>query len=111
MAEKTLVVDDEKPISGIIKPNLEREGYEVVAAYDGEAALERIETESLDLIILDLMPSEIDGLKAVKRVRAKYIMPIIVVTTKDSELDKMLGLELGADDYVTEPFSDCELVA
>lgn len=111
MAKKILVVDDEKPISDIIKFNLEKEGYEVVTAYDGEEALEKVESESPDLIILDLMLPKIDGLEVAKRVRAKHTMPIIMVTAKDSELDKVLGLELGADDYVTKPFSNRELVA
>ena len=111
MAKKILVVDDEKPISDIIKFNLEKEGYEVVVAYDGEAALEQVEAENPDLIILDLMLPKIDGLEVAKRVRAKHTMPIIMVTAKDSELDKVLGLELGADDYVTKPFSNRELVA
>ncbi|MDF4005828.1 response regulator YycF [Limosilactobacillus fermentum] len=111
MAKKVLVVDDEKPISDIIKFNLEKEGYEVVVAYDGEEALQRVESESPDLIILDLMLPKIDGLEVAKQVRAKRSTPIIMVTAKDSELDKVLGLELGADDYVTKPFSNRELVA
>ncbi|WP_457769344.1 response regulator YycF [Limosilactobacillus reuteri] len=111
MPKKILVVDDEKPISDIIKFNLEKEGYEVDVAYDGEAALEQVEAENPDLIILDLMLPKIDGLEVAKRVRAKHDMPIIMVTAKDSELDKVLGLELGADDYVTKPFSNRELVA
>lgn len=111
MAKKILVVDDEKPISDIIKFNMEKEGYEVVVAYDGEEALEKVESESPDLIILDLMLPKIDGLEVDKRVRAKHHTPIIMVTAKDSELDKVLGLELGADDYVTKPFSNRELVA
>lgn len=111
MAKKILVVDDEKPISDIIKFNLEKEGYEVVVAYDGEEALEKVESEQPDLIVLDLMLPKIDGLEGAKRVRAKHTTPIIMVTAKDSELDKVLGLELGADDYVTKPFSNRELVA
>ena len=111
MAKKVLVVDDEKPISDIIKFNLEKEGYEVVVAYDGEEALQKVESESPDLIVLDLMLPKIDGLEVAKQVRAKRSTPIIMVTAKDSELDKVLGLELGADDYVTKPFSNCELVA
>lgn len=111
MAKKILVVDDEKPISDIIKFNLEKEGYEVVVAYDGEEALEKVESEQPDLIVLDLMLPKIDGLEVAKRVRAKHTTPIIMVTAKDSELDKVLGLELGADDYVTKPFSNRELVA
>lgn len=111
MAKKILVVDDEKPISDIIKFNLEKEGYEVVVAYDGEEALEKVESEQPDLIVLDLMLPKIDGLEVAKRVRAKHTTPIIMVTAKDSELDKVLGLELGADDYVTKPFSNRELIA
>lgn len=111
MAKKILVVDDEKPISDIIKFNLEKEGYEVLIAYDGEEALARVEADDPDLIILDLMLPKIDGLEVAKRVRVKHSTPIIMVTAKDSELDKVLGLELGADDYVTKPFSNRELVA
>lgn len=111
MAKKVLVVDDEKPISDIIKFNLEKEGYEVVVAYDGEEALQKVESESPDLIVLDLMLPKIDGLEVANQVRAKRSTPIIMVTAKDSELDKVLGLELGADDYVTKPFSNRELVA
>ena len=91
MAKKILVVDDEKPISDIIKFNLEKEGYEVVVAYDGEEALEKVESEQPDLIVLDLMLPKIDGLEVAKRVRAKHTTPIIMVTAKDSELDKVLG--------------------
>ncbi|WP_137596751.1 response regulator YycF [Paucilactobacillus kaifaensis] len=109
--KKVLVVDDEKPISDIIKFNLSKEGYEVVVAYDGEEALEKVEDEKPDLIILDLMLPKVDGLEVAKRVRANRTTPIIMVTAKDSELDKVLGLELGADDYVTKPFSNRELVA
>ena len=108
MAKKVLVVDDEKPISDIINFNLEKEGYEVLIAYDGEEALARVEADDPDLIILDLMLPKIDGLEVAKRVRVKHSTPIIMVTAKDSELDKVLGLELGADDYVTKPFSNRE---
>ena len=84
MAKKILVVDDEKPISDIIKFNLEKEGYEVVTAYDGEEALEKVESENPDLIILDLMLPKIDGLEVAKRVRAKHTMPIIMVTANST---------------------------
>lgn len=109
--KKVLVVDDEKPISDIIKFNLAKEGFDVVVAYDGEEALEKVESENPDLIVLDLMLPKVDGLEVAKRVRANHTTPIIMVTAKDSELDKVLGLELGADDYVTKPFSNRELVA
>ena len=108
---KILVVDDEKPISDIVKFNLDKEGYDVVTAYDGEEALEKVESEEPDLILLDLMLPKIDGLEVARQVRAKHNIPIIMVTAKDSELDKVVGLELGADDYVTKPFSNRELVA
>lgn len=109
--QKILIVDDEKPISDIVKFNLTKEGYEVIKAYDGEEALEKVEDEQPDLILLDLMLPKIDGLEVARRVRAKHSIPIIMVTAKDSELDKVVGLELGADDYVTKPFSNRELVA
>ncbi|GEA93754.1 DNA-binding response regulator [Pediococcus damnosus] len=109
--QKILVVDDEKPISDIVKFNLTKEGYEVITAYDGEEALQKVEDESPYLILLDLMLPKIDGLEVARRVRAKHSIPIIMVTAKDSELDKVVGLELGADDYVTKPFSNRELVA
>jgi len=109
--KKILVVDDEKPISDIVKFNLSKEGYEVFSAYDGEEALQKVEEIHPDLILLDLMLPKIDGLEVAKEVRKTYDMPIIMVTAKDSEIDKVLGLEIGADDYVTKPFSNRELVA
>lgn len=109
--KKILVVDDEKPISEIVKYNLTKEGYEVYTAYDGEEAVEKVIEIEPDLIILDLMLPKKDGLEVAREVRKSYDMPIIMVTAKDSEIDKVLGLELGADDYVTKPFSNRELVA
>lgn len=109
--KKILVVDDEKPISDIVKFNLTKEGYEVYTAYDGEEALEKVKEIEPDLILLDLMLPKLDGLEVAREVRKNYDMPIIMVTAKDSEIDKVLGLELGADDYVTKPFSNRELVA
>lgn len=109
--KKILVVDDEKPISDIIKFNLEKEGYEVVTAFDGQEALEKVEEENPELIVLDVMLPKIDGLEVVREVRKNHNMPIIMVTAKETEIDKVLGLELGADDYVTKPFSNRELVA
>ena len=111
MAKKILVVDDEKPISDIVKFNLDKEGYDVVAAYDGEEAQKKDEAESPDLILLDLMLPKIDGLEVARQIRKEHDTPIIMLTAKDSEIDKVLGLELGADDYVTKPFSNRELVA
>ena len=109
--KKILVVDDEKRISDIIKFNLEKEGYEVVTAFDGEEALEKVEEENPELIVLDVMLPKKDGLEVVREVRKNHNMPIIMVTAKETEIDKVLGLELGADDYVTKPFSNRELVA
>lgn len=109
--KKILVVDDEKPISDIVKFNLDKEGYDVYTAYDGEEALAKVKEVEPDLILLDLMLPKIDGLEVAREVRKNYDMPIIMVTAKDSEIDKVLGLELGADDYVTKPFSNRELIA
>ena len=108
--KKILVVDDEKPISDIVKFNLTKEGYEVFTAYDGEEALEKVKEVEPDLILLDLMLPKLDGLEVAREVRKTYDMPIIMVTAKDSEIDKVLGLELGADDYVTKPFSNREFL-
>ncbi|HCJ4363697.1 TPA: response regulator, partial [Listeria innocua] len=106
MAEKKiLVVDDEKPIADIVKFNLNKEGFDVYCAYDGDEALELVEEVQPDLILLDIMLPGRDGIEVCREVRKKYDMPIIMVTAKDSEIDKVIGLELGADDYVTKPFS------
>lgn len=109
--KKILVVDDEKTITDIEKFSLSKEGFDVVVAYDGEEALQKFADEKPDLIILDLMLPKVDGLEVAKEVQKENNIPIIMVTAKDSELDKVLGLELGADDYVTKPFSNRELVA
>ena len=111
MDKKILVVDDEKPIADILQFNLTKEGYSVETAYDGDEALEKVEAEKPDLILLDIMLPKRDGMEVVREVRKKYDTPIIMITAKDSEIDKVLGLELGADDYVTKPFSTRELVA
>lgn len=108
---KLLVVDDEKPIADILKFTFEREGYQVVCAYDGEEALTAVQEERPDLILLDVMLPGRDGMEVCRAVRQSHDVPIIMLTAKDSELDKVLGLELGADDYVTKPFSSRELVA
>ncbi|EUJ25445.1 DNA-binding response regulator [Listeria newyorkensis] len=112
MAEKKiLVVDDEKPIADIVKFNLNKEGFDVYCAYDGDEAIDLVEEIQPDLILLDIMLPGRDGIEVCREVRKKYDMPIIMVTAKDSEIDKVLGLELGADDYVTKPFSNRELIA
>ncbi|MCS0789029.1 response regulator YycF [Cytobacillus firmus] len=111
MDKKILVVDDEKPIADILQFNLKKEGYDVVCAYDGNDALDKVEEIKPDLILLDIMLPQRDGIEVCREVRKKYDMPIIMLTAKDSEIDKVLGLELGADDYVTKPFSTRELIA
>lgn len=108
---KILVVDDEKPISDIIKFNLAKEGYDVVVAMDGREALASFEEEKPDLVLLDQMLPEIEGTEVLRQIRTKSQTPVIMVTAKDSEIDKVLGLEMGADDYVTKPFSNRELLA
>lgn len=111
MMKKILVVDDEKPISDIIKFNLIKEGYEVITAFDGREALNKYEEEKPDLIILDWMLPELEGLEVAKEIRKSSHVPIIMLSAKDSEFDKVIGLEIGADDYVTKPFSNRELLA
>ncbi|MBY6037533.1 response regulator transcription factor [Fictibacillus nanhaiensis] len=111
MDKKILVVDDEKPIADILQFNLEKEGFTVTCAYDGINALEKVEKEKPDMILLDIMLPLKDGMEVCREIRKKYDMPIIMLTAKDSEIDKVLGLELGADDYVTKPFSTRELIA
>ncbi|MFC4411671.1 response regulator YycF [Chungangia koreensis] len=111
MNKTILVVDDEKPIADILQFNLKKEGYNVICAYDGEQALQKVEETKPDLMLLDIMLPNRDGMEVCREVRKKYDFPIIMLTAKDSEIDKVLGLELGADDYVTKPFSTRELVA
>jgi len=106
-----LVVDDEEPIAEILRFQLEKAGYEVTVAGDGEEAVRCVQQKSIDLILLDLMLPKKDGFEVCKEVRQFSAVPIIMVTARDAELDKVLGLELGADDYVTKPFSARELLA
>lgn len=108
---KILVVDDEKAIVEILQFNLEREGFEVVTAGDGEEGIERFRSERPDLVLLDIMMPKIDGLQACKTIRNESNVPIIMITARAEEVDKVLGLEFGADDYVTKPFGVRELIA
>lgn len=108
---KILVVDDEEPIAKILDFNLQKEGYEVIMAHDGEKAVELAFSENPDLILLDLMLPKKDGMEVCREIRNKMDVPIIMLTAKNSEIDKVLGLEFGADDYVTKPFSTRELMA
>jgi DNA-binding response OmpR family regulator len=100
-----LVVDDEESIQKLLTYPLEREGFEVVQARDGEEALDRFREGSFDLVVLDLALPRLDGLEVCRRLRASSTVPIIMLTARDDEVDKVLGLELGADDYITKPFS------
>ncbi|MDZ4133426.1 MAG: response regulator [Dethiobacteria bacterium] len=111
MAGKILIVDDEKPIVEILKYNLEKEGFRVVTAFDGEEAIKMADAENPDLILLDIMLPFKDGFTVCQEIRAKMDVPIIMLTAKEMEIDKVHGLELGADDYVTKPFSAREVTA
>ena len=106
-----LVVDDEKPIVDILLYNLEKEGYETLEANDGVTAVEIALEKEPDLILLDIMLPRMDGLTVCKRIKQSLNVPILMLTAKDEEIDKILGLELGADDYITKPFSVRELLA
>lgn len=112
MSQKILVVDDEQSIVTLLKYNLETAGYIVEVAYDGEEALKKVETEQPELIVLDVMLPTKDGIEVCKTIRSdKNLVPILMLTAKDDEFDRVLGLELGADDYMTKPFSPREVVA
>ena len=100
-----LLVDDEDAVQKLLAYPLERDGFRVVQARDGEEALARFAEERVDLVVLDLMLPKLDGLEVCKRLRSSSTVPIIMLTARDDELDKVLGLELGADDYITKPFS------
>lgn len=106
-----LVVDDEKPIVDILVYNLKKEGYNTLEANDGEEAIKIVTEQKPDLVLLDIMLPKMDGLTVCKRIRHNYNVPIIMLSAKDEEIDKILGLELGADDYITKPFSVRELIA
>ncbi|MDK9710204.1 response regulator YycF [Acidaminobacter sp.] len=108
---KVLVVDDEKPISDIIRFNLTKEGYHIITAFDGEEALQQMKAEQPDLVLLDVMLPRLDGFQVLKKIREGSQVPVIMLTAKEEEVDKVLGLELGADDYITKPFGMRELIA
>lgn len=111
MAKRILVVDDEKKIVEIVKAYLEREGFKVTSAYDGRTALDSARRQHPDLIVLDLMLPEISGFDVCRALRKDSDVPIIMLTARDETTDKIVGLELGADDYVTKPFDPKELVS
>ena len=111
MARKILVVDDEKKIVEILKAYIERDGYQVITAYDGRSALELAWSSTPDLIILDLMLPEVSGWDVCRELRKTSDVPIIMLTARDDTTDKIVGLELGADDYVTKPFDPKEIIS
>jgi DNA-binding response OmpR family regulator len=104
-ASTILIVDDEDAVQKLLAYPLEREGFRVLQARDGEEALERFRESRIDLVVLDVMLPKLDGLEVIKRLRVESTVPVIMLTARDDELDKVLGLELGADDYITKPFS------
>ncbi len=111
MTQTVLVVDDEAMVAEVVERYLRREGFEVVSAADGQGALDAAQEHHPDLVILDLMLPQIDGLEVCRRLRARSQVPVIMLTAKGEELDRIIGLELGADDYLSKPFSARELVA
>ena len=102
---RILLVDDEQPVQKLLSYPLEKDGYEVVPALDGQEALNEFDRQPFDLVVLDIMLPKVDGLEVCRQLRAKSSVPIIMLTAKAEEIDKVLGLELGADDYITKPFS------
>ncbi len=108
---KVLIVEDEKAIVDLIAFNLKREGYEVQEAYDGQQGLEKDQAQDIDLVLLDVMLPYMDGFEVLRRLRQKSDVPVLMVTAREEERDKILGLETGADDYITKPFSTKELTA
>ena len=111
MSSKILIVDDERNIVDILRFNLVKEGFTTIEAYDGEKALQSALSEKPDLILLDVMLPKMDGFTVCRKIRESLSIPIIMITAKEEEVDKVLGLELGADDYITKPFSTRELMA
>lgn len=111
MSKKILVIDDEKPIVDLISFNLKKEGHEILEAYDGEDGYNKALSSKPDLILLDVMLPKMDGFTVCRKLREKIQTPIIMITAKEEEVDKVLGLELGADDYMTKPFGIRELMA
>ncbi|MBG0763735.1 MAG: response regulator transcription factor [Tissierellales bacterium] len=111
MKNKILVVDDERPIANIIKYNLEQENFNVETAFDGAEALKKVREFEPELILLDIMLPKKSGFDVLREIRTEYTMPILMLTAKEEEGDKITGLELGADDYITKPFSMKEVVA
>src|SRR5216110_1673390 len=105
---RILLVDDEQAVQTLLTYPLRKEGYEVVGAMDGQEALDRFSESRFDLVVLDIMLPKLDGIEVCRRLRTRSQVPIIMLTAKDDEIDKVLGLEMGADDYITKPFSVAE---
>src|SRR6476620_7989784 len=105
---RILLVDDEHSVQTLLAYPLRKDGYEVVAAHDGREALDRFAEQRFDLVVLDIMLPTLDGIEVCRRMRSRSQVPIIMLTAKDDEIDKVLGLEMGADDYITKPFSVSE---
>ncbi|WP_339282250.1 response regulator transcription factor [Oceanobacillus sp. FSL K6-3682] len=111
MNNKILIVEDDLSVSEMIKDYLEKEGYEVTAAFEGEEGMQKFQNDAFDLIILDIMMPKLNGIEVMKQVRRDSSVPILIVSAKDTDVEKVLGLELGADDYIAKPFAMIELSA
>ncbi len=111
MSQSILIVDDEKEIADLVEVYLQNEGYRVFKCYNGTKALEYVQTERLDMAILDVMLPDIDGFGLLRKIREQHFFPIIMLTAKVEDMDKITGLTLGADDYITKPFNPLELTA
>jgi DNA-binding response OmpR family regulator len=109
--QTVLVCDDDREIVEAIRIYLEQEGYEVLTAYDGEQAVSQIKTKKVDLLVIDVMMPKLDGIRATLQIRKESLVPIIILSAKSEDTDKILGLNVGADDYLTKPFNPLELVA
>ncbi|GIN70279.1 DNA-binding response regulator [Bacillus sp. J14TS2] len=111
MDNKILIVEDDISVSELMTTYLEKEGYKVVTAFEGEEGMQRFQNGAFDLIILDIMMPKLDGIEVMKQIRRDSSVPILIVSAKDTDVEKVLGLELGADDYISKPFSMIELAA
>lgn len=111
MSHKILIVEDDKYISDMVNESLTKEGFEVTAVFNGEEALEILSIQAYDVILLDLMLPKIDGMECLKIIRSKSMVPVLIMSAKDEDVDKALGLGFGADDYISKPFSMLELLA
>ncbi|MEC1392801.1 response regulator transcription factor [Bacillus velezensis] len=111
MGYKILIVEDDQFISDMVSESLTKEGFEVTAAFDGEEALDILNTQKFEVILLDLMLPKIDGMECLRMIRSKSMVPVLIMSAKDEDVDKALGLGLGADDYISKPFSMLEVIA